>query len=83
MIVYTVLSEQGNFTFTMKPFINVHSPLWKKKVALSIWARGNWDHSACLMLIMGQWEIPVREFVVQGGFATALAGSERSTWDGE
>jgi len=31
VIVYTVLSEQGNFTFTMGPFINVHSPLWKKK----------------------------------------------------
>ena len=48
-------------------------------VALSIWAGGNWDHSARLMLIVEQWEIPVSEFC-RGwvGFAITLAGCVHS-----
>jgi hypothetical protein len=46
----------------------------KKTVLLLVLDRCNCSHSAWLMLIMGQWEIPVRA-TAQDGFATTLAGA--------
>lgn len=51
-----------------------------RRAALSIWARGNWDHSAHLMLIAERWEIPVSELC--RGFRKHL-GSLRTLHTGE